>query len=287
MPPSVHHVELWTHDLAEVAASWDWLLGMLSWQPDDGSWETGRIWTSPRGTYVVLEQSPAVTGTVHDRMRPGMNHLALAVPRRDLLDSIRAGGAERGWRELFADAYPNAGGSDHVALFLDNDEGFEVELVVAGQAPPIPLASARSGRRPSTSTDGPHRQLDQLAPPALWGELVQRVFALDGVIEGHSQVSPASSRAIVLRDLEDARSPETSLAPGGRLEPAHLHGVEDTSVHLCLPATRGQELIELGWAERHQYADHDTELMVYGPRTPGEVDLVVAFVQESITFARR
>lgn len=190
-----------------------------------------------------------------------------------------------------------------------NDQGFEVEPVVVEQtardscpaqhtdgvraqaisvqnASPVALQSARSGRRPTTSSDGPHRQLDQLAPPALWGELMQRVFALDEVVEGHSQVSPASSRAVFLRDLPTARSAETSLAPGGRLEPAHLHGVEDTSVHLCLPTSRGQELIALGWAEPHQYADHDTELMVYGPRSPDEVDVVVELVRESIAFAR-
>ncbi|MGI8947906.1 MAG: hypothetical protein ACR2FV_08025 [Ornithinimicrobium sp.] len=89
------------HDLAEIVGSWDWLLGMLSWQPDDGSWEDGRIWTSPDGTYVVLEQSPALNGTRHDRMAPGMNHLALTAPGRDLLDSIREGAGERGWQEMF------------------------------------------------------------------------------------------------------------------------------------------------------------------------------------------
>jgi hypothetical protein len=45
-------------------------------------------------------------------------------------------------------------------------------------------------------------------------------------------------------------------------------------------------VVELGWAEPHQYADHDTELMVYGPRTSGEVDVVVSLIQESIAFAR-
>ncbi len=88
---------------------------------------------------------------------------------------------------MFVDAYLHAGGADHVALFLENDRGFEVELVVAERT------ADRPGPRPTTSSDGPHRQLDQLAPPALWGELAQRVFALDGVVEGHSQVSPAAS----------------------------------------------------------------------------------------------
>jgi hypothetical protein len=128
--------------------------------------------------------------------------------------------------------------------------------------------------------------LDQCSSPALWGELVGRVFALRGVIEAHSQVSPASSRAVFLAELSVERSPGTSLAPGRRLEPVHLHGVHDTSVHLVLPVERGSRLVELGWAEPHQYADFGTEFMVYGPRDAHELDVVVSIIQESLAFAR-
>ena len=47
-----------------------------------------------------------------------------------LLDRIRAESSAHGWHELFADRYPHAGGDDHTALYLENSEGFEVELVV-------------------------------------------------------------------------------------------------------------------------------------------------------------
>ena len=97
------------------------------------------------------------------------------------------------------------------------------------------------------STEGPQTQLSQQSSPALWGQLVARTFELDSVVEGHSQVSPASSRAVFLADMAEEHSSEASLAPGKRLEPVHLHGVHDTSVHLCLPAKRGAELTELGW----------------------------------------
>ncbi|MEP6479634.1 MAG: luciferase family protein [Rhodoglobus sp.] len=113
-----------------------------------------------------------------------------------------------------------------------------------------------------------------------------RAFGLGGVEEGHSQVSPVSSRALFFTHLAIERTAETSLAPGERLEPVHLHGVEDTSVHLCLPSARGQQLTELGWAEPHQYGDFGTEFLVYGPRTPDEVDVVISIVEESLTFAR-
>lgn len=148
------------------------------------------------------------------------------------------------------------------------------------------LTRQRPGDRPQTSDQGPHRQLTQKSPPAVWGELVARLFALDGVQEGHSQVSPASSRAVFLTDQEQEHAPETNLAPGRRLEPVHLHGVFDTSVHLVLPHARGEELVALGWAEAHQYEDFGTEYMIYGPRDAAEVEAVVSVVEESIAFAR-
>jgi hypothetical protein len=148
------------------------------------------------------------------------------------------------------------------------------------------LNEPRPGARPTTSTEGPHRQLDQRAPASLWGELVARVFSLEGVVEGISQVSPPSSRGVFLVDQPDERAPETSLAPGRRLEPVHLHGVSDTSTHLVLPRARGAELERLGWAEPHQFEDFGTEFMIYGPRDSDELETVVAVIEESLAFAR-
>jgi len=143
----------------------------------------------------------------------------------------------------------------------------------------------RAGQRPTVSADGPQTQLSQQSPPELWGRLVARTFARADVEEGHSQVSPASSRAVFLRELTEERIPETSLAHGMRLEPVHLHGVADTSIHLCLPAGRAREVIALGWAEPHQYGDFGTEVLVYGPRDDSELDAVLGLIGESLAFA--
>jgi hypothetical protein len=144
----------------------------------------------------------------------------------------------------------------------------------------------RPGARPSVSDEGPQRQLNDRATPELWGRLVARALALPGIREGHSQVSPASSRGLFLRDIERPIVPWSSLAPEGRLEPVHLHGVDDTSLHLCLPAARGAELTALGWATPHQYEDYGTEFLVYGPRDAAELDVVLGIVEEAIAFAR-
>ena len=144
----------------------------------------------------------------------------------------------------------------------------------------------RCGPRPVTSTDGPHRQLSQRATPALWGRLVASSFALPGVVEGHSAVSPASSRAVLLASRPELLAPGTSLAPpGNAVEPVHLHGMDDTSIHLCIPPERAAELCDRGWAEPHQYADHGSEIMVYGPRDEFEWEFVVGLISESVGWA--
>lgn len=66
----------------------------------------------------------------------------------------------------------------------------------------------------------------------------------------------------------------------------HLHGVEDTSVHLVLPVDRGEELVRLGWAEPHQYSDFGTEFMIYGPRDVTELEHVLSVIEEGLAFAR-
>lgn len=128
--------------------------------------------------------------------------------------------------------------------------------------------------------------MNQLASPELWGRLVADAVALPHVVEGHSQVSPAPSRALFFDDLTDIADPAASLVAEGRLEPVHLHGVTDTSVHLVLPAQRAQEVCELGWGEPHQYADHNTEIMVYGPRDDAEHAVVMQLIRESLAYAR-
>ncbi|MDY3678741.1 MAG: glyoxalase [Actinomyces urogenitalis] len=126
----VHHIELWTMSLEETAPSFDWLLTELGWLPDhDPAWPVGRIWRHPRGVYLVLEQSPDVSGA-HDRTRAGLNHLALGARDREQLDNLRGQADQHGWREMFSERYPHAGGPDNTALYIENNEGFEIEVVV-------------------------------------------------------------------------------------------------------------------------------------------------------------
>jgi hypothetical protein len=70
-----------------------------------------------------------LTGSVHERTRPGLNHLAFDAGDRASVDALVTQAPGRGWNQLFAADYPHAGGPDHYAGYLENSDGFEAELV--------------------------------------------------------------------------------------------------------------------------------------------------------------
>ena len=123
----LHHVELWVPDLGRAIASIGWLLEALGYERFQ-DWEDGRSWRFGE-TYVVAEQSPALSAGTHERQRPGLNHLAFHSGSRSETDRLVADAAGHGWTLLFPEDHPHAGGPDHYAGYLANADGFEVELV--------------------------------------------------------------------------------------------------------------------------------------------------------------
>lgn len=123
----LHHIELWVPDLSRAADEWGWLLGRLGYRPYQ-QWPNGRSWLLGP-TYLVLEQSPAMSSGTHDRMRPGLNHLAFHAGPPSQVDALAEAAPAHGWSPLFAEKYPHAGGPEHYAAYLANTDGFEVELV--------------------------------------------------------------------------------------------------------------------------------------------------------------
>lgn len=124
----LHHVEIWTRDIEASTRSFGWLFERLGWTLFQ-VWDNGRSWQSPGGgPYVVIEQSPDLVWTQYNRKAPGLNHLALAVPERWMVDRIVSEAPTYGWRLMFADRHPYAGGPHHYAAYFENEEGFEVEV---------------------------------------------------------------------------------------------------------------------------------------------------------------
>jgi catechol 2,3-dioxygenase-like lactoylglutathione lyase family enzyme len=122
----IHHVELWVSDLGRAERSWGWLLTALGYAPFQ-TWERGRSWRLA-SAYIVAEQSSDVVGGLHERRAPGMNHLAFHVGDRANVERLSRESLEHGWTVMFDDRHPYAGGPDHYAAYLENEDGFEVEL---------------------------------------------------------------------------------------------------------------------------------------------------------------
>jgi 4-hydroxyphenylpyruvate dioxygenase-like putative hemolysin len=120
-------VEIWVPDLRRAITSLGWLLQALGYTPFQ-SWDAGRNWRLG-ATYLVVEQSPALTSDQHDRHRPGLNHLAFHIEDAALVEELAAKATRYGWRLMFSDRHPYAGGDQHYAAYLENDDGFEIELV--------------------------------------------------------------------------------------------------------------------------------------------------------------
>jgi catechol 2,3-dioxygenase-like lactoylglutathione lyase family enzyme len=124
---AIHHVELWVPNLDKAITSWGWLLTALGYRMFQ-DWPGGRSWQAGHA-YIVVEQSPARTASRHDRCRPGLNHLAFHVETRELVDELTREAQLHGWKLMFADEHPFAGGPQHYAAYLENSDGYEVELV--------------------------------------------------------------------------------------------------------------------------------------------------------------
>ena len=123
----LHHIEIWVPSLDRSIRSLGWLLEALGYEAFQ-VWEHGRSWR--RGaTYIVIEESPALLDLDYSRFRPGLNHLAFHCGAKHECDRLIAEALARGWELLFSEKHPHAGGPDHYAGFITDQDGFEVELV--------------------------------------------------------------------------------------------------------------------------------------------------------------
>ncbi|GAB2740507.1 glyoxalase [Kitasatospora kifunensis] len=109
----IHHLELWVDDLLQAAEQWAPVLLALGCTPFQ-NWETGRSWRLG-GSYLVIEQSPALRPGGHDRLRAGLNHLAVHGSRAAVGAALAAGWTLR----------VDTGETVH----LVDGQGFELEVV--------------------------------------------------------------------------------------------------------------------------------------------------------------
>ena len=129
--PGLHHVEVWVADPDSARRDWGWLLPRLGFSLQQ-EWPEGQTWAADSGPYLTITTPPGVDDRGHDRRRPGVNHLAFQGGTATAVDAIMSLASENGWRPLYHERYPHAGGPDHYAGWLENAAGFKVEIVAEG-----------------------------------------------------------------------------------------------------------------------------------------------------------
>nr|WP_239537120.1 reverse transcriptase-like protein [Arthrobacter roseus] len=122
-----HHVELWVNNFSVAESSLGWMLERLGYQRGT-SWSSGAAWNGA-GEYIVIESGTDVESEAHRRRLPGLNHLAFRGGNRNEVDLLARRATSHGWSLMFADKHPHAGGADHYAAYLENEDGFEIEIV--------------------------------------------------------------------------------------------------------------------------------------------------------------
>ncbi|WP_043570032.1 luciferase domain-containing protein [Actinopolyspora erythraea] len=139
----------------------------------------------------------------------------------------------------------------------------------------------RPGPEPLTRGPIPHGQLDQTAPTHLQEELWGRMRSLPGVYVAPTHVPYPEARAVHLAP-EFGTGPEDAFIKRAR-EFAHMHPVQDSSLHMTLPATVKKLVTEAGWGVPHPI--QNTQL-VYGPRDRDEIEVVWGILLRSYDYAR-
>nr|WP_042184986.1 luciferase family protein [Kibdelosporangium sp. MJ126-NF4]CEL16434.1 phospholipase/carboxylesterase [Kibdelosporangium sp. MJ126-NF4]CTQ90386.1 phospholipase/carboxylesterase [Kibdelosporangium sp. MJ126-NF4] len=139
----------------------------------------------------------------------------------------------------------------------------------------------RSGPPPKVRGPVPHGQLDQIPPTILQEEIWQRMRSLSGVYVAPTHVPYPEARAIHLAP-EFGTGPDDAFIKLSR-EFAHLHPLQDGSLHMTLPATVKKVVTEAGWGVPHPI--QNTQLL-FGPRDRDEIEVVWQVLLKSYTYAR-
>ena len=146
----------------------------------------------------------------------------------------------------------------------------------------------RSGPRPRTSDDIPHRQLDQQPPDAgHLDALLDEASTWPGIVEGPSGISVEGARALSI-DAATVAGPDEAFLVGREFGHGHAQG--DFSLHVTLPVELATRAEAAGWAEPHLWvhtgALPPNVVMLYAPRDAEERDVTLSLLRAAYEFAR-
>lgn len=141
----------------------------------------------------------------------------------------------------------------------------------------------RLGERPRTTGDVPHQQIGIEPVPELNDTLFRWVASLPNIELQPSISSLPGATGIWVTQGTVIAQPQAIL--NGR-EFTHIH--PDSSLHAPLPLERALEAVEMGWAERHPWAEQrdgwEGLVMLYTPQSEADLEIVFQLIVESYNF---
>lgn len=117
-------------------------------------------------------------------------------------------------------------------------------------------------------------------------ELLKRSLEIPHVRSRQSRMASPRSSALYLPDEFAGGPPEAFIDDH---EFCHLHPLPEGCIHLTLPFILREEVVRLGWGERHPIAEIGflTSLVtVYAPRDCQEMTTVLGLIAQSCQFAQ-
>ena len=150
-----------------------------------------------------------------------------------------------------------------------------------------PHLPPRAGSRPRTSTEIPHRQLDQQPGDSRHvAAILAEALTWPSVQGQPSAISVEGARALAL-GAGTADGPAEAFLAGREF--CHVHAQGDFSLHATLPLPLAAAAERAGWAEPHFLVRTGqapaTVVMLYAPRDDLERDVVLRLVRASYEFA--
>ena len=170
-----------------------------------------------------------------------------------------------------------------LAYLSEHGPGSDVNVPWPGL--PGGVLPERPGSPPQVSTKTPQEQLTQNSPPALQEDLFARLSALPGVATRPSAISVPGARAFT---LTNGSGPQDAFLVAQVGEFAHLHPSYDGSLHVALPPGMAVDVVSKGWGVAHPLAGLRVTpgmVMIFGPRTQSELDVVSAVMALSRSWA--
>lgn len=119
----INHIEIYVSNLEKTRLFWETLLIQNLGYKIYQQWGNG-ISFILNETYIVFVQAKKIV-LEYNRTRVGLNHLAFTVPT----NKIRSQLLKFKYKELYAEQYPHAGGTESYALYFEDPDRIKVEVV--------------------------------------------------------------------------------------------------------------------------------------------------------------